>query len=98
MTKEYIERASLIGKLTSSETQSAMREMDGSQAYSFFLSLLNAEPTADVVEVKHGRWNCVGQVCIDGEYEDILRCSKCSIPYYRKSRYCPNCGAKMLND
>jgi len=52
-------------------------------------------PAADVAPVVHGRWNCVGSVCIDGEYEDTFRCSKCSIPYFRKSRYCPNCGAKM---
>lgn len=49
--KEYIERPALVGKLTSSEVQHAMREMDGSQAYSFFLTLVNNEPAADVVEV-----------------------------------------------
>lgn len=49
--KEYIERPALVGKLTSSKVQHAMREMDGSQAYSFFLTLVNKEPAADVVEV-----------------------------------------------
>ena len=48
---EYIARPSLMAKLTSSETQHAMREMDGSQAYNLFLSLLNAETAADVAEV-----------------------------------------------
>lgn len=57
--------------------------------------LIAEAPAADVAPVVHGRWNCVGQVCIDGEYEDTFRCSKCSIPYFRKSRYCPNCGARM---
>lgn len=64
MSKEYIERPSLIGKLTSSETQSAMREMDGSQAYSFFLAMVNSETAANVVEVVSGYH--AGDICIYG--------------------------------
>lgn len=50
---------------------------------------------AAAVSAPHGRWKRVGQVCVDGEYVDIYRCSKCSIPHDKKTRYCPNCGAKM---
>lgn len=45
-------------------------------------------PTADVVEVRHGRW-------IDDETAYI--CSVCfhGSPSGAKWNYCPNCGAKM---
>ena len=61
-----------------------------------FLKLIADEPTADVVEVKHGAWiwkenDCACSVC--GEeggkkhhYEDGT---------VEKHSYCPNCGAKM---
>lgn len=94
--KEYIERPVLVGKLTSSEVQHAMREMDGNQAYSFFLTLVNNEPAADVVEVKRGRW----EVYLDGKY---LMCSACKASFWDEngdggSNFCPNCGANMKED
>lgn len=100
MTKEYIERPSLIGKLTSSETQSAMREMDGSQAYGFFLSMVNSETAADVVEVKHGEWDDTGRYKFPGG-SVAVRCSECgcclTAGEYRMNvwNYCPVCGARM---
>ena len=90
---EYIERAALIAAFYKDA------ERCGDPETPWDLSAIETEieaaPTADVAPVVYGRWNCVGSVCIDGEYEDILRCSKCSIPHDRKSRYCPNCGADM---
>lgn len=60
---------------------------------------LNEAPTANVQEVKHGRW-------IDGYPEDYERgitaqfkCSECGrragISQTRTYKYCPKCGAKM---
>ena len=49
--KEYIERASLMGALTSGTEQLAMREMTGAEAYAEFVRLVNFVPAADVVEV-----------------------------------------------
>ena len=60
------------------------------------LNWLNSQPTADVVEVRHGEW----------EYEykdlDVARCSLCNFYCQDKINnisvcfhYCPNCGAKM---
>lgn len=57
---EYFNRASLMGKLTSSEMQMAMREMSGIEAYSAFLALLNSEPA--VYSVDDGEKEAVTQI------------------------------------
>lgn len=50
-------------------------------------------PAADVVEVRHGRWETAPY---NGVYD--MRCSACGfapgIRFY-SSDYCPNCGARM---
>ena len=80
----------------------ASQDVDGIKAYtdSLILERINAQPTADVAEVKHGKW--VGTE-FDG-YADgnpvyyEWECSVCGCifeddePTYR---YCPHCGAKM---
>lgn len=48
---EYISRAEIIGKLTGSDTQQKIKAMSGADAYNEFLTLLNAEPKADIVPV-----------------------------------------------
>lgn len=62
--------------------------------------ILNA-PTADVAEVKHGKWIKMYNNPGDGNYY----CSECHkyrdiVTIRKKSRkrdfsYCPNCGARM---
>lgn len=55
--------------------------------------LINAQPTADVVEVKHGKWNgkpLAGRCTV--------RCSICGSAFSGNDgrwKYCPNCGADM---
>lgn len=46
-------------------------------------------PTADVQEVRHGKW---GKSLFA---QDFFRCSLCSAVWNRKFEYCPHCGAKM---
>ena len=48
-------------------------------------------PTADVVEVRHGKWRFVGQ----DSWNDTYECSLCRKMATDDSEYCPNCGAKM---
>ena len=89
---EYIEREALLRRFNIDDMMNVngtLIVLDDARA------TIKGFPAADVVEVKHGEWKCVGQVCVDGEYEDTFRCSKCSVPYFRKSRYCPNCGCRM---
>ena len=49
-------------------------------------------PTADAVEVVHGKWVydhwCEFRCSVCGEYSN-------SKPYKGRENYCPNCGAKM---
>ena len=59
-------------------------------------------PTADAVEVVHGRWEC------ENESWGAIQCSNCKGKalleklngelLYVLSDYCPNCGAKMDGD
>lgn len=59
--------------------------------------ILNA-PTADVVEVKHGKWELLDECANAGVYCSVCR-KKVYWEYYAnvkpKSKYCPNCGARM---
>ena len=85
--KEYIERAALKRELAPYE------ENDFSQQMDVILAIVDAQPAADVVEVRHGRWEMVPY---NGVYD--IRCSSCGycpgIRFY-SSNYCPNCGALM---
>ena len=54
-------------------------------------------PAADVVEVKHARWENVG----DSEEDLCFRCTNCKeefsceVDFRSYVKYCPECGAKM---
>lgn len=54
----------------------------------------NAEPTANVAEVKHGEWISTGT-----GYTWCYYCSECGwkdgYPFNDRFNYCPHCGAKM---
>lgn len=63
------------------------------------LDSIDAQPTADVVEVKHGKWKkswCDNNL-IGHEYEEcsVCGCSMLDTNQFWNSNYCPNCGAKM---
>ena len=93
---EYIERGALL------EPETFLQDADGFD-YSAVLSVdIRAAKAADVVEVKHGEWVewwPPKHMILTGE-EMLYRCSSCDAKYSNKEnmRYCPNCGAKMLND
>lgn len=50
-------------------------------------------PSADVAEVKHGKWET------NSDIPDTLICSVCKCRFdmwkHDSHRYCPNCGARM---
>lgn len=61
----------------------------------YALEVINDFPTADVAEVRHGRW----EEASDG---DGIVCSECRTDFCtmihetEKFNYCPNCGALMM--
>ena len=96
---EYIEREALIdavesidwysvykGKLTvgAPNTENALYK-----ASSIYSAIDNA-PAADVVPVRHGRWEML-------PYTELYKnkCSSCGNGSDLETDYCPNCGAKM---
>ena len=88
ISKQYIEREALIAAY-----DAAHKGPPGGAR-----KLMEDAPAADVVEVKHGRWEFVDFV------SPTLKCSVCGglAPmdccgdYHReRTDYCPNCGAKM---
>ena len=99
--KEYIEREALKRELAPYE------ENDFSQQMDVILAIVDAQPTADVVEMRHGRWvnenknpvpwdECNSKCPSHSAY-----CSECgewltaSDEYPVTGLYCPNCGALM---
>ena len=66
--KEYIERAALKRELAPYE------ENDFSQQMDVILAIVDAQPAADVVWVKHGRWepgNPICPVCGENKFKDL---------------------------
>lgn len=62
--------------------------------------VLMQAPTADVVEVRHGKWvSYIHPVCLSCDlYYKCSVCGECD-PWQHTTRghanYCPHCGAKM---
>ena len=52
-------------------------------------------PAADVVPVRHGRWNDINPTVLNPGVNWVCRCSLCGCPQDYKHNYCPNCGALM---
>lgn len=79
---EYIDRKALRDALYDADAIT----MNG-------VKILNQFPAADVVPIRHGRWEKTGK--------HEWRCSVCNVgvPYsYTGFCYCPNCGARMSHD
>lgn len=88
--KEYIERAQLLKNLGYDET----RRADVLPGSTFDIVL--KEPTADVAEVRHGRWEFLGP----NRLIKSCMCGTCSVCHVRSKfisniAICPTCGAHM---
>ena len=76
--------------------------IDAIKLWNRWEKVVQKQPTADVVEVRHGKWKLKqyeGGI-LDGEIYD--ECSICEyqrffddIRFKTAFNYCPNCGAKM---
>ena len=105
---KYIEREAVLAmdvlKMPEHQRFDAVTEWGRSYSLGFsdaigaVTACLHRLPAADVAPVRHGRWERVQWIPADDEPDGgywIVRCSECSIPHDKESRYCPNCGAKM---
>lgn len=89
---EYIERNALIAKfkrLTLGENSLVERLFsDGVYA------VIETFPAADVVEVRHGKWepgNPICPVCGENKFKDL----DADVWADWQPKFCPNCGARM---
>lgn len=85
--KEYIEREALLENLHkfAPEHNTPLIQL-----------LVTRQPTADVVEVRHGEW--IESVVIETDISKLIHwsCSYCGIVVDRNTdNFCPHCGAKM---
>jgi hypothetical protein len=88
--EEYIKRGSILHN-----AKELQRELFG---IPLIIKAIENAPTEDVVEVKHGYWFLLDECANEGVY-----CSVCHKKVYKKdyanqelkSKYCPNCGARM---
>lgn len=98
---EYIERSSVLAKAQWEEFYDADADKDVAYQY-VTVEDVESVPTADVVEVKHGRWELNGN---DDDCGCSYFCDRCGANYdedwfyehgqFVQFNYCPNCGAKM---
>lgn len=85
-----------------SETDSIFDwDMTIEELYYNLCELIDDEPTADVQEARHGKWEATELMYENG----CTRCSECKTEYYASDLeeicgdtfpiYCPLCGARM---
>ena len=92
MTKEYIEREKALEKVI--EVKHHDPELSGVVLHRYIKEIdLKDIPAADVVEVRHGRWE---------KHGSKWQCTGCKVlmsidgtPQENLLYYCPNCGASM---
>ena len=91
--KEYIERAAVEKFI-----EDGLNNPDKNKAFGHDAIEIMAEihymPAADVVEVKHGRWepgNPICPVCGENKFKDL----DADVWADWQPKFCPNCGARM---
>lgn len=85
--KEYIERGALIEKISEIKPSGVFTEA----LKELVLIIISDQPTADVQEVRHGKWRKVQNYA-------LCTCCKHEVNWGNDdylSPYCPNCGTKM---
>lgn len=89
---EYIEREALREILDRwRDAHADVDDVHGCGLLEDVICEVDAQTTADVASVVHGRWMPFHSRTAG----DIQYCSACEIGFAAKTDYCPNCGAKM---
>lgn len=72
---------------------------DGGIDINDFDEKLESMPTVDAVPARHGKWIHEVRYTIDSLHSyQQYRCSECDMTYITNTKYCPNCGARMVED
>ena len=98
MVKEFIEREAAI--------EAIMSDPPDAHYPQWYVDKIKSIPAADVVEIRHGRWDGEGDGYADGEIViDVWYCSECGYCIDDGTddpnilpNYCPNCGAYMMGE
>ena len=102
---EYIKKNALYEKIAQLEELARNRYLDTPSLYypmymtqlnerTYFKHIIQFFPAADVVPVRHGRWengNPICPMCGGDKFKDLDADIWCDW----KPAFCPNCGAKM---
>lgn len=89
--KKYID----YGELLEERFRLGLDEMSRISKVNAFNHFIDTMPSADVEEVRHGKWEC-RIVEKNGVAEMKSVCSECGKTNKRyEPPYCPHCGAKM---
>ena len=87
---EYINRAELISNL---------KEFANEQLTPLIENLIQKHPTADVAEVRHGKWLTWEEQFPDRKPTKKnnlgVFCNNCHSHAHNMTDFCPNCGARM---
>lgn len=95
---EYIEREPLLGVLDGLyDHHLTMGNYSADSATQDCIEAVINAPTADVVEVKHGRWETRNFIIFDSEKVGY-RCTECKTTWDTETNYCPYCGADMRKE
>ena len=72
---------------------------DGAQDRDWLKQCIDEAPTIDPEDLRpHGRWNEINPGVLNPGIAWVCRCSLCGCPQDHKHNYCPNCGAKMIEE
>ena len=89
---KYIDRESLISNLKDLPEQERIEYMGT-------YDLVKSQPTADVVEVRHGKWLTWEEQFLDRKPTKKnnlgVFCNNCHSHADNMTDFCPNCGARM---
>ena len=86
---EYIDREALLKTIFPYDVADKSKYTVNAKAVE---KAIKGATTADVVEVRHGKWQKQG---------NEKKCSLCEFIYYSNNddfNFCPNCGAKMYGE
>lgn len=88
MEKEYIERERLLTVLE--------RNFGYTGGAAVLKQLIEVQPAADVVEVKHGEW--VAETERTGTYSHCSECGCRCAGYTPNYKFCPKCGRPLKGE